>query len=180
MRRIFLLLAAVAITATGLRAQQIYSTKTGKISFFSDAPLEDIEARNSEVESKLAPSNGQVIFTLLIKGFQFKNQLMEDHFNEDYLESSKFPKSDFRGIITNIKEIDFSKDGSYPTRVKGSLTIHGVTREVETAGTIEVRGGKVAAKTKFNVNLKDYGIGGALIGKKIAETIAVSVDSQYE
>jgi polyisoprenoid-binding protein YceI len=176
-----LLIAALTLgLITTANAQKIYSTKTGNISFFSNAPLEDIEARNTEVESKLAPSNGQVVFTLLMKGFQFENQLMEDHFNENYVESSKFPKSDFKGYITNIKEINFSKDGSYPAKVKGSLTIHGITKEVETNGTVDVKGGKVTARTKFNVNLKDYGIGGALVGKKIAENIAITVNCQYE
>jgi hypothetical protein len=180
MKRIFLLATILYITISGLQAQKIYSTKSGKISFFSDAPLEDIQAKNNEVESKLAPANGQVAFTLLIKGFQFENELMEEHFNENYLESDKFPKSDFRGMITNVKDINFSKDGSYPARVKGNLTIHGITKEVESNGTVEVRGGKVTAKSKFNVNLKDFGIGGSLIGKKIAENIAITVDCQYE
>src|SRR5437764_415808 len=107
MKRIFLFLSIIALTATSLQAQKIYSAKAGKISFFSSAPLEDIEAKTSEVESKLAPANGQVVFMLLIKGFQFRNALMQQHFNEDYMESTKFPKSDFKGMITNIKEIDF-------------------------------------------------------------------------
>src|SRR6478672_1323336 len=80
-------------------AQKIYSAKSGNISFFSSAPLQDIEAKTSEVESKLA-SNGQIAFTLLIKGFQFDNQKMEDDFNEDYMESSKYPKAAFKGNIT--------------------------------------------------------------------------------
>ena len=180
MKRIFILIAAIAIATTSVQAQKIYSTKTGKISFFSNAPLEDIEAKNNEVESKLAPSNGQVVFTLLIKGFKFPNALMEEHFNDNYMESSKFPKSNFKGFITNIKDINFAKDGTYPAKVKGTLTIHGVSHEVESAGTIEVKGGKVAAKSKFNINLKDYGIGGMHIGKKIAEKIEITVDSQYE
>lgn len=180
MKNIIILIAAIALVTSSVQAQKIYSTKTGRISFFSNAPLEDIEAKNSEVESKLAPSNGQVVFTLLIKGFKFQNQLMEEHFNENYLESDKFPKSDFKGFITNIKDINFSKDGTYPARARGHLTIHGITREIETNGTIEVRGGAIIARSKFNVNLKDYGIGGALVGKKIAETIAITVDCQYE
>ncbi|MDB5247082.1 MAG: hypothetical protein JWQ40_1476 [Segetibacter sp.] len=179
MKRIFLVIAIIVIAALSVNAQKIYSTKMGKISFFSNAPLEDIEARNSEVESKLA-QNGQVIFVLLMKGFQFKNQLMEDHFNENYLESSKYPKSDFKGIITNIKDINFSKDGIYPAHVKGALTIHGVTKGVETDGIVEVRGRKVTARTKFNVALKDYSISGSQIGKKIAETVAVTVETDYE
>lgn len=180
MKRFFLLLTAITFTIINLQAQKIYSTKTGKISFFSDAPLEDIEAKNSEVESKLAPANGQVVFTMLMKGFQFENQLMEEHFNENYVESTKFPKSDFKGIITNVKDINFLKDGSYPAKVKGNLTIHGITKEVETTGLVDVKGSNITAKTKFVINLQDYGIGGKLIGKKIAETIAITVDCQYE
>ena len=180
MKRILVLIAAVVIGTTALQAQKIYSTKTGKISFFSNAPLEDIEAKNSEVESKLASGNGQVVFILLMKGFQFENELMQEHFNEDYLESSKFPKADFKGFVTNIKDINFSKDGTYAANVKGTLTIHGVSKEISTDGTIMVSGGKATAKTKFNISLKDFNIGGALIGKKIADKIQITVNCQYE
>jgi hypothetical protein len=180
MKRVFILIAAIGFATTALQAQKIYSTKTGKISFFSDAPLEDIEAKNNEVESKLASSNGQVVFTLLMKGFQFENELMQEHFNENYVESSKYPKADFKGFITNIKDINFSKDGTYPAKVKGTLTIHGVSKDVATDGTVTVNGGKATARTKFNISLKDYNIGGALIGKKIADKIAITVDCQYE
>ena len=179
MKRI-VLATALLIASTAIHAQKIYSTKSGKITFYSKAPLEDIEAKNSEVESKLSAANGQVVFSLLVKGFRFENALMEEHFNENYMESNKFPKSEFKGYITNIKEINFNKDGSYPARAKGNLTIHGVTKEVESNGTIDVRGGKVTAKSKFNISLKDYGIGGALIGKKIADNIAITIDSHYE
>jgi polyisoprenoid-binding protein YceI len=180
MTRVLLLAVAITLTSITLQAQKIYATKTGKISFFSSAPLEDIEAKNSEVESKLAPSNGQVVFTLLMKGFQFENQLMEDHFNENYVESTRFPKSEFKGVVTNIRDINFSKDGSYPAKVKGNLTIHGITREIEANGVVEITGGNATAKTRFVINLADYGIGGKLVGKKIAETIAITVECQYE
>ena len=179
MKRLLILALIFACTTT-LHAQKLYSTKSGKVSFESKAPLEDIEAVNSEVESKLLSSNGQLVFALLIKGFQFENQLMEEHFNEDYLESSKFPKADFKGAITNIKEINFAKDGSYPAKVKGKLTIHGVTKDVTSDGTIIVKSGKATANSKFDIKLKDYKIGGSMIGKKIAETIVISVSCKYE
>lgn len=178
MKQVIILLAFTTLFSS-MHAQKIYSTKTAKISFFSSAPLQDIEAKTSEVESKLA-SNGQIAFSLLIKGFQFDNQKMEDDFNEDYMESSKYPKASFNGNITNINEINFSKDGTYPAKVKGSLTIHGVTKEVSADGTIEVRGSKLIARSKFDVAVKDYNIGGALIGKKIANTIAITVNCEYE
>ena len=178
MNRIIIMLALITMLSS-LQAQKIYSTKAGKISFFSSSPLQDIEAKTSEVESKLA-ANGQIVFTMLIKGFQFDNQKMEDDFNESYLESSKFPKATFKGNITNINDIDFSKDGSYPAKVSGDLTIHGVTKPVTTDGTIEVKGSKVIASSKFNITVKDYNIGGVLIGKKIANTIAITVNCEYE
>ena len=180
MKKLLLFTAILVVSIAALQAQKIYSTKTGKISFYSNAPLEDIEAKNNEVESKLSTSNGQMVFNLLIKGFRFPNALMEEHFNENYMESSKYPKSIFKGTITNLKQINFNKDGSYPTTVNGKLTIHDVTKEAEATGTVDVKGGKIIARTKFNINLKDYGIGGAMIGKKIAETIAITVDCQYE
>ena len=175
-----LLFTIISLLVTGLHAQKVYSTKNGKISFFSNAPLEDIEARNNEVESKLASATGQVVFTLLMKGFEFENELMQEHFNENYVESTKFPKADFKGFVTNIKDINFSKDGTYPAKVKGTLTIHGVSKEINQDGTITVSGGKANAKTKFTISLKDYNIGGSQIGKKIADKIAITVDCQYE
>ncbi len=178
MKRIIILLV-FAIWLSGIHAQKIYSTKSGNISFFSNAPLQDIEAKTSEVESKLA-SNGQIVFSLLIKGFQFDNQKMEDDFNEDYMESSKYPKADFKGNITNISDINFSKDGTYPAKVKGALTIRGATKEITSDGQIEVKGSKVIARSKFDIAVKDYNIGGALIGKKIASTIAITINCEYE
>lgn len=180
MKKVISVLFSIVLFAYSVNAQKIYSTKSGTVSFFSETPMEDIKAKTSEVESKLAPSNGQIVFMLLIKGFHFKNQLMEDHFNENYMESTKFPKSDFKGVITNIKEINFEKDGSYPATVKGNLTIRGVTKEVQTKGTIDVKDGKAAAKCKFDIKLKDYGVTGAYIGSKISETISITVDCQYE
>ncbi len=174
-----IILLVFATFFSNVHAQKIYSAKTGKISFFSNAPLQDIEAKTSEVESKLA-SNGQIVFTLLIKGFQFDNQKMEDDFNEDYMESTKFPKADFKGNITNISDVNLSKDGTYPAKVKGNLTIHGVTKEITTDGAIEVKGFKVIARSKFDVAVKDFNIGGTLIGKKIANTIAITINCEYE
>ena len=179
MKKIFLIAATILLINSTLQAQKIYSTRTANITFFSKAPLEDIEAKNSEVDSKLA-TNGQMVFKLLIKGFRFANALMEDHFNENYMESSKFPKSMFSGQITNLKFIDFNKDGSYPVKVKGKLTIRDITKDVEATGTIDIKEGKVNAKSNFVVNLKDYGIKGSNIGSKISETIIIQVDSQYQ
>ncbi len=162
-------------------AQDTFYTKSGKISFFSKAPLEDIEANHKGVTCVLAKKTGMIQFSLLMKGFEFQKALMQEHFNENYLESDKYPKSTFRGQITNNSEVNYSSDGTYPAKVKGSLFIHGETREIETSGTIEVKNGKVIVKAEFPVLLSDYKISIPSINKdNISNTIRITVDCSLE
>jgi hypothetical protein len=114
-----------------LHAQKIYSTKTGQIKFNASSPLEKVAAVNDQVDSKMVDKTGQIVFSALIKSFRFENQLMEDHFNENYMESSKYPKAEFRGYITNASTVNFAKDGKYPVNFDGTLTIHGVQQKVK-------------------------------------------------
>ncbi|NUQ24506.1 MAG: YceI family protein [Saprospiraceae bacterium] len=160
---------------------QKYFTRDGKISFFSDTPLEKIEAHNSKATSVLDASNGNLEFAVLIKAFQFEKALMQEHFNENYMESSKFPKSSFKGKVTNIKDINLKKDGEYNATVKGQLTIHGVTKDVETTGKFVVAGGKISAKSAFNVAVADYNITiPAVVRDNIAKTVKIAVDIKFE
>jgi hypothetical protein len=180
-KNIALAFSSLLILSSAATGQKVYSTKSGKVTFQSIAPLEDIEATNSEVESKLSSKDGQIIFNLLTKGFRFENELMEEHFNEDYIESSKFPKATFKGVITNIKGVNFAKDGTYPAAVKGKLTIHGVAKDVQSNGTITVKDGRPTAKSKFSIKVKDYNIPiPKLVGNKIAENVTILVDCQYQ
>jgi len=114
------------LTASG----QKYMTKNGYIGLFSHTPLEDIKADNNQVASVLDASTGEIVFQVLLKSFHFQKTLMEEHFNENYVESDKFPKSTFSGRITNLSAIDFSKNGVYDVNVDGDLMIHGVTKKV--------------------------------------------------
>lgn len=159
--------------------QKIYQTKSGKVSFFSATLIENIAAVNNQVDSKLS-NNGQMIFQLAIRGFRFENATMQEHFNENYMESDKFPKAVFKGKITNIAEVNFDKDGTYKTAVAGELEIHGVKQNVTATGTIDVKAGKVAAKSSFKIKLADYGIKGTLIGDKIAKELTITVDCKYD
>lgn len=166
-----------AFAASGAFAQK-YMTRTGKVTFFSSTPVENIEAFNNEAASVVDAKSGEVVFQVPIKSFKFQNQLMQDHFNENYMESDKFPKAVFKGKITNVGEVNFSKDGSYPVKTNGKMTIHGVTREVSVPGTVVVKGGTVTTSTKFNVKTADYGIKiPNLVAGKIAESIEVTVNS---
>ncbi|MFM7222763.1 MAG: YceI family protein [Bacteroidota bacterium] len=162
------------------QAQKVYATKTGQIAFNASSPIEKIAAINNQTDSKFVGENGQVVFAVLIKGFKFENQLMEDHFNENYMESTKFPKADFKGYITNIKEVNFSKDGSYPVNLDGNLTLHGVTNKVTATGTMKVAGGAPEMEGTFKIKLKDYKVEGLYIGEKIAPEVAITVKCKYQ
>ncbi len=175
----FLILIVILFSTTLVQAQ-LYSTRSGVVSFFSSTPLEDIQAKSTSVESKLLSTTGQVSFLMLIKSFRFPNQEMEDHANESYLESDKYPKADFRGTITNIKAINFKKEGTYPAIVKGTLTMHGVTKPVTAKGSVIVKNGKPTATCKFPVQVTDFGINGSIVGKELARSIDVTVNCQYQ
>lgn len=160
---------------------QKYATKNGKISFFSQTAMEKIEAHNNQVNSALDISNGDFVFKALIRGFEFEKALMQEHFNENYLESDKHPNSIFKGKIMNIKDINFTKDGNYNVMVEGDLTIHNVTNKVSVKGTVEVKAGDILADAKFNVLLKDYRIKVPnTVINNISETIEIKVQVELK
>lgn len=176
-----MIVAGMALSATLVQAQEKYFTKTGKIEFYSKAPLEDIEARNKTVAAILDTKSGALQFSVLMKGFEFEKALMQEHFNENYVESGKFPKAEFRGGVVNNGAINYTRDGAYPATVKGKLTLHGVTRDVETAGTITVAGGKIDAHSVFTVLLSDHQISiPAVVKDKISNSIRIAVDCKLE
>lgn len=155
-----------------MAAQQYYS-KTGKITFTSKAPLEVIEATNTSANIVLDASNGSVEGAVLIKGFQFRKALMQQHFNENYLESHKYPKATFKGNLANYKSLNLEKDGTYEVDVKGSLTLHGVTQPFATTGTVTVKGGKINVASTFNLTVADYHIE---IPKVVQDNISKTVN----
>lgn len=178
-KALFLIVFAVSSI---MASAQLVVTKTGKISFFGRSKIENIDAVNNEVNSIINTQTGDIVFTLLMKSFHFERALMEEHFNENYVESSKYPKSSFKGKITNLTEINFSADGKYKAKVEGELTIHGVTQKVKADGFITVAGGKISASSqKFEIKLKDYNISiPSLVKDKISEDIDIVVDCRYE
>lgn len=160
---------------------QAHFTKNGSISFFSSTPMEDIKANNNQVISVINTATGDIQFSLLNNAFHFKKALMEEHFNEDYMESAKYPKSTFKGAISNLGSVNFNTDGTYHVTVSGSLTIHGVTKSIAAPGTITVNGGKISAVSKFKIKPKDYNISiPAAVKNNIAETVELTISCQYE
>jgi len=171
-----LAIAALILISFASRAQ-IFNTKTGVIHFISDAKLEKNEATNKQVNSALNTATGEFGFKVLITGFEFEKALMQEHFNENYMESGKYPLSTFSGKVTNLKDINFGKDGVYNAVVEGDLTIHGVTNKVKETGTFEVKGGKIRGRSTFTIKLKDYNINiPTAVFNKLSETIQIDVD----
>lgn len=182
MRNLFLAICFLLGASAGvLSAQDKYFTKDGKIFFHSDAKLEKIEAVNNKVSSVLEIATGKMEFSVLMKGFAFEKALMQEHFNENYVESDKFPKTVFKGAIADLKSVNFAKDGSYNVTVSGQMTMHGVTKPVSAAGTVEVKGGTIVAKSKFKLPLADYGITiPSVVADNISKEVEISVNMDYK
>lgn len=178
---ILILTLLTGIGVNTISAQNIYFTKTGQVNFYSSTPMENIEANNNKVTSIMDISSGNIEFSALIMAFQFQKALMQEHFNENYMESEKFPKATFKGKITNLDKINFKADGTYPAEVTGKMTMHGVTRDINTTGVFTVKGGKISMKSTFNVAPSDYEIEiPGVVKEKIAKEIKVEVQNNYE
>ena len=152
---------------------QKYLTKNGHIKFFSETPIETIEAHNMQVNSALDITTGDFVFKVLMKSFEFEKALMQEHFNENYVESDKFPNATFKGIITNVSDIDFREEGDYPVMVEGDLAIHGVTQKVSQKGNFIVKDGQIVGKSTFMVKPSDYEI-------KIPNTVVSNIAEEIE
>ena len=159
---------------------QKFMTRNGYIGFYSHTAVEDIKGDNNQVASVLDISTGEIVFQVLIKSFHFEKALMEEHFNENYMESEKFPKSTFKGKITNLSAVDFSKTGKYDVVVEGDLNIHDVTNKVTAKGSLEVIVGGINANSKFNIVPEDYKITiPGVVRDNIAKNLEVTVAMKY-
>lgn len=173
--RIALLTVFTLIYAYNLSAQK-YFTRNGELSFYSEAPLEKIEAHNKTATCVLDTSTGRLEMAGLIKAFQFEKALMQEHFNENYMESHKYPKAVFKGEVLNMGEIDLSKVGKYDVVVKGDLTLHGTTQPLTAKATLAVKDGHILGTSSFDVQVADYQIEiPSIVRDKIAKVVRISV-----
>lgn len=179
MKQVFMAAALLLLTTSDI-SQKRYFTKNGRISFSAGTSLEDIDAVNKTTTSVFDATTGQIEFSILVKGFEFKRALMQEHFNENYMESDKYPKSVFKGKITNIDKVNFQKDGSYTVTVKGMLDMHGVKKEIATSGLLKITGEAVSSDASFTVLPDDYNIAiPALVKDKISKTVTITVNCNY-
>ena len=157
-------------------SQERFRTSTGRVQFDASTPLEDIHAVNNAVNAILDSGSGEMAVLLLNKEFRFKRRLMQEHFNENYMESDRFPKSVFKGKINNFSFADLpeTKIGSN-YRLEGEITIHGVTRPLNTDISLWRDEGTIAMEIDFTVMTEDHGINvPRLLFKKVAKEVAVS------
>lgn len=159
-------------------AQEIFQTKNARISFYSSAPVEDIMAVSREGSSLYNAATGEIIFKVRMRSFEFDKDLMREHFNENYVESHKYPEATFRGVISPVPDPGSTNDQE--VLFKGDLEVHGRTRPREIPGTITISGDYMNIKTKFDVANEDHDIKiPRLMFRNIAEVIKVTVDAHY-
>lgn len=172
-----ILLSLILLLSNVTEAQQKFYTKNGSITFTSKAPVQTIEAVNNKVLSVWETTTGNIEFSLLIKGFQFPKALMQEHFNENYLESDKFPKATFKGVIENSKNIVYTVDNVHNVKVNGVLTMHGVSKQIAIPATIKIKNGEVSAFTNFIISLDDYAIKvPSVVSESINKKISIKIN----
>lgn len=182
MKNLLLLVCAVALATTNSFGQK-YFTKNGKINFdaTSASSPERVEGVNRTVTCVVDSKTGNIQFAVLMKGFEFERALMQEHFNENYVETDKFPKAEFKGVIGGNEKVNYTKDGTYSVAVKGKLTLHGETKDVETEGKLVILNGKINATAEFNVLLSDFKISiPGLVADKVSRTSKISVVCSLE
>lgn len=170
-----ILMAMMTLTIFGQAvAQSPLIDRSGTASFFSDAPLEDIEATNNEVLGAIDLEKGTLAVSMFMEGFHFDKSLMEEHFNENYIESDKFPKATFKGVINDFSSLDFSKPGSFEAFVEGEIELHGVTKPLKSLAKFDVSESKLVAATTFELSVAEFDIKiPRLVFKNIAEVVEV-------
>lgn len=174
--RTFIFLALIALVGTNAVGQK-YLSGTSYIRFYSEAPLEDIEATNEEARSVLDLGTNKIVATVPVTGFQFEKKLMQEHFNENYLESDKYPQAT---LTAQLEGVDWNNPEKEIT-AKGEMTIHGRTNEVDLKGTVVKNGDDIVVEAVFMIQLQDYKIKiPKAVFYNIAESVEVTVKFTYQ
>jgi hypothetical protein len=176
-----ILTLAIIICAFGqIIAQNQIIDRNGTASFFSEAPMEDIEATNEKVLGAIDLDKGTLAVSMLMKGFQFERSLMQEHFNENYIESDKFPKATFKGVIKNFSELDFTKNASIEAEAEGEMEIHGVKKPFTASVKFDISKSKIGAATTFDISIADFDVEiPRLVIKNIAEVVEVKAKFNF-
>ena len=156
-------------------SKNLFNTKSGKVSFVSDAPLEIIKASSGKLAGIINTKDKSFVFKVSMRSFNgFNSPLQKIHFNENYIESDKYPNAKFKGKI--IEDINFSKDGTYKIRAKGKFSIHGVEQSKTIRCKMTIKGKEIRVSSTFRVNLENHDIKiPTIVNQKLAEVITVKI-----
>jgi polyisoprenoid-binding protein YceI len=176
------ILSLALVLATGLLFAQKKTTTSAIISFDATTSLDKLpKADNKTVIASLDTKTGKMAFEAAIKSFAFSNPKIQEHFNSaGWMDSDQFATATFAGTISNLKDVKFNKDGTYDVTVAGDLTIHGVTKAIETKGTVTVAGKSIKTSSDFDIKLEDYKVnGGAIAAGKVSKEPKISVNAEF-
>ncbi|MCB0651812.1 MAG: YceI family protein [Saprospiraceae bacterium] len=160
--------------------EKVFRVSDGNVHFLSEAPLEIIKASSTELKGALDTEKGTFAFSVSLKSFEgFNSPLQKVHFNENYIESNRFPATTFAGKL--IEKYDLSQDGTYSVRAKGKFTVHGITQERIIKSQVVVKSGKINIQASFTVLLEDHDIEiPKIVFQKIAEEIKVTLEANLQ
>ena len=181
MKKTILFFALVAVTSSLFAQKKITTSATVK--FDASTSVDNLpKAENKTVIASLNTTTGALAFEAAVKNFSFSNPMMQDHFNgSSWMESDKHPTFTYKGNITDLAAVDFSKDGTYQVKTEGTLTVKGVEQKLSAPATIVVKGGSVIASADFSIKLADFGISGVPIdGGKVAKEPKISVSAELK
>lgn len=181
MKKTMLTILGVATISLTAMSQKLVTSKSN-IKFYSQTSAENIEANNTQTVGTIDTKTGYIVYSVPMQAFEFEKSLMQKHFNsEDFLHTKQFPKAKLTGKITNLSEVNFSKDGTYKVTVKGEMDMHGVKNLIEEQATITVKDEVVAVATKFKIVLADYKIAfeNGKPSTNIAKEVEVTVNAEY-
>ena len=177
MKKLLLILGVLALGAS-TSFSQVIVCKNGNISFFQETPVEDIDGRSTKLVSVIDTKTNIIAYKVEMTTFIFEKSLMQDHFNENYVESGKYPFTIFKGQIN--EKIDWTKDGTYPITATGMLTMHGVTKTITEKGTLNIRNGEVTIHNMFTIKFTDYGVEiPSLLIKQLSDAVEVTINCTY-
>lgn len=169
----------ILLSIQGAKAQELFTSKNMSVSFFSAATLEDIEAVSKNGIAILNTAKNELIFNVQIKSFVFDKSLMQEHFNENYMESNKFPSANFKGKLDG--PVDYKKDGDYKVKAIGKLTVHGKSQNRTIDGIISVKNGVVSLNSEFPIACKDHDVKiPSLMSEKIGEVLKVTITGSFD
>jgi polyisoprenoid-binding protein YceI len=170
--------AICSLAFSGSMQAQKFFTRDAAFQFTASTPLEKIDATSKGGTLVVDAASGALEAAVLVKGFIFEKALMQEHFNENYIESDKYPRAQFKGKLVNAQAVQWGRDGTYPVTVKGVLSIHGVDRERDIPAEITIKGGKISARSEFDVVVADHDIKiPSLVADKIARVAKVSIQA---